>query len=748
MLRLGLFPFMRPALAAMVGIAVYEVFLRHWSNTLIASGILFCLALALCLIIWWRLKPSSSWARPVNGTTLLLTCMSLGAFLAVLRDESRRPEHLLHQPADIRGWKGVVVEGQTRRPTYTATVVQLRSVRLPDDSWRAASGRIRVMVRRAPGTVAPHYGDVLVVTGVPRRVAPPANPGQFDYAAYLRYRQVWHEQFVDASRFRVTGHELLNPLVALSLRWAGELETILRRYVPAQREAGLVVALVLGVADDLAADLKTAYGATGTTHVLAVSGLHIGLVFSVIVWLLGGNNWYRRRPIKRFATVALILALIWTYALLTGLSASVLRAVVMTSLVVIGRAGDKRISLFNTLAVAALGLLVYNPFSLFDVGFQLSFLAVLSIAYIQPKLADRWYPQAWLPRLVWQAVTVALAAQLGTSPLTLYYFHQFPTQFLVANLLAVPWSNCLLYGCFILLGMNLLKFILGHLGLLVLSGWLDAGLQGWGWLLTKATYWLNETVAAIGQLPAAVITGIWLTGFQMTLLYAILIAVLIWLQVRNRNWLVFTLGLVALYVGSRISIMTETADSRLISVYAVRHHSAIGLLDGATATILTDSAIWADSAAGLNGLRANILPHLWMRGTRSEHWRPLLSRDSVPVLPPGVIIRPLPDGNRLLAWRGLKLLLLDQPFELRPAAGQGPLAVDYVIIHGRPRFALPVLAGAVACRWMIFDGSGPSGWSRRRAEALRQAGWRVHCVADSGAFLRPRVNLPPNNRVL
>ncbi len=731
----GHFPFVRPAMAFMAGIAAYETWGPAWPAALTAA-LLGVAAVGLgALVAYWRLPPMGRQTRTRISTLVLLTFGGLGFVWTGLRDAPRDPQHLLHLPPGTRAWQGVVVEGLTRKPTYAATVVEVRRVRQAAGAWQAATGRVKLLVRSEGKPVALPYGSVLVVNGPFRRVPAAPNPAQFDYGSYLRHRHIWHEQFVSAEDYAVTGRQPLNPLVDWSLRTSEALGAMLRRYVPGARESGLLTALVLGVTDDLDLDLKTTYGATGTTHVLAVSGLHIALVFGLLIWVLGGAEWHRRRPAARWLTLVVVLGVCWGYALVTGLSASVLRAVVMATLVAVGRAWGRRISLFNTLAISALGLLWYDPQYLFDVGFQLSFLAVLSIGLLQPRLARRWQPEAWLPRQVWAGVTVALAAQTGTFPLTLYYFHQLPIQFLAANLVAVPWSNVLLISSFGLLLLGGFKALLQAAGVAV--GWAETGLHAFGYGLHLATKGLNATMAAIGRLPGAVVSGISITGVQLVLLFVVLAASLLWLHTKRRAWLLGALTGLALYVGTRVELLVRTANEQLLVVYAVRRHAVVGLHHGLTTTLLADSAVWADSTTGTNGLRANVLPHLWARGSRLIEWLPALAPgDTVGRLPVTVAGRWLPDGNRLLAWRGMRVLVIDRPLAVQPVAGSGPLVVDYVLVHGRPRIVPSVLARAVACRWVVLAGSAPVGWGQWRAKELRAAGFRCHNVAEDGAFIR------------
>ena len=230
---------------------------------------------------------------------------------------------------------------------------------------------------------------------------------------------------------------------------------------------------------------KLAYASTGTTHIMAVSGLQVGLLFAALTW--GLQALFGRVRGFRLWSALLGLAVIWSYAFLTGLSASVLRATVMFTFVIAGRALGRQEMIFNTLAVAAFALLVWNPFLVVDVGFQLSFLAVLSIVYLQPRIAGwlavepyfyarqhpwhsrvrrrSWQVGGWALDKIWQATALSLAAQVATFGLGLYYFHQFPLSFLVSNLVAVPISSGAVYVGLALLG---LKGIVAGLGLMVL----------------------------------------------------------------------------------------------------------------------------------------------------------------------------------------------------------------------------------------------------------------------------------------
>jgi competence protein ComEC len=538
-------PFLRVALAFILGIVGYLYLGQAWagSATPWAAGLVLAY-----LVGWgWSRRQASPAATDAVGIVGLLAVAALGFARSQAVTESRWSDHIGPLAPRIEFYRAIVDEAPVVRANTFATTVRVQAVRVAG-RWQRASGGIRISLPRhetADSLPAPRYGEVWLVQGRPALSKGPANLGEFDYRRYLQVHQVYHSQFVHAGQYKVLGYAPLSWPVALSQRTAAVLDGVLRRYVPSQREYALGTALVLGFKDDIDHDTRQAYADTGTTHIMAVSGLQVGLLFAALQWLLArvplGGSAVRRRLL----TAALGLALIWSYALLTGLSASVLRATVMFTLVIVGQAWERQSSLFNTLSAAAFCLLLYNPYLLCDVGFQLSFLAVLSIVYLQPRIVrwldvrnavlDRrrswhspaaqrgWRATAGLADAAWQLTALSLAAQVATFPLGLYYFHQFPFSFLLSNLIAVPISSLAVYVGVVLL---LTKGLVAVVGLALpaaasaVLNWLPVGV---GWIFEKLIWLFNEYIFLIGRwLPGAVVGGVHLSQTQTLLIFLLI----------------------------------------------------------------------------------------------------------------------------------------------------------------------------------------------------------------------------------
>ena len=272
-----------------------------------------------------------------------------------------------------------------------------------------------------------HNGDELVLMA---RVSPPSNngnPDEFDYARYLRYRGIGGVAFVAEGKWQIIGHRMSRSFRQIALDCRDRILDKYRALKFEPDEFAVLAALTVGYKEELGEDIRETYSVSGASHVLALSGLHIGFLYMLLLLLLKwlpGNVW----GVRLFRAIVIITAL-WGFAFITGLSPSVVRSVIMFSLLALSvLSGRTGISL-NTLALTAFIMLAVHPFWLFDVGFQLSFSAVTAILLIYPRLFRLLPIGNGVLKKVWALMCVSLAAQIGTAPLVLLYFSRFYTHF-------------------------------------------------------------------------------------------------------------------------------------------------------------------------------------------------------------------------------------------------------------------------------------------------------------------------------
>jgi len=269
----------------------------------------------------------------------------------------------------------------------------------------------------------------------------PNNPNQFDYANYLEKKDVFHQIYLENQNFRVIDLEKNSAYYINQIRFG--IITALERNKMDSEALSILKALLLGQRQDLEQTTIQEYSMAGAIHILAISGLHIGILLFFFKTILN--------PISRFKNgkiiqLLLLISLLWLYAVVAGMSPSVVRAVTMFSFVGIGLYLRRYTSIYNTLASSILLILLFKPNFLFDVGFQLSYSAVFAIVSIQPLFVKLWKPQNKIIGYFYDILTVSFAAQIGVLPLSIYYFHQFPGLFFLTNLVIIPMLTVILIG--------------------------------------------------------------------------------------------------------------------------------------------------------------------------------------------------------------------------------------------------------------------------------------------------------------
>lgn len=330
--------------------------------------------------------------------------------------------------------------------------------------WHYATGTILVYAKQ-PVAKRLNTGDPLLLKSKLSAIAAPQNPGEFDYKKFLERRNLFHSAYVAPEEVWLSG--------TAGTTWSlSRFGIAIREYVvKILREAGLsqeafsiCTALLVGYDDEINADVMQSFSHSGTLHILSVSGMHTGILYMVLMLLCKLVD-----PHNRYAKLrcALVIAVMLLFAAITGFSPSVLRAVLMLVLVLLGKTFRRNGNPYNTLLFSAFLLLLYNPFLLADVGFLLSYLAVGGIMYLYPLINDRWSPENRILKFCWDISLMSVAATLFTLPVTLYYFHQFPLWFMLSNLIIIPLSTVLMGAAFLLLLCHKILFLKQCLVLLI-----------------------------------------------------------------------------------------------------------------------------------------------------------------------------------------------------------------------------------------------------------------------------------------
>jgi competence protein ComEC len=309
-------------------------------------------------------------------------------------------------------------------------------------------GKLMVYLQKDSLASSVRYGDLLLLENQFQEVRPPQNPGEFNYRGFLARSNIYHQTYRRSGQWHPTGENRGNRVVASALQMREAALHNLEANHLSGREFAVVSALLLGFREYLDEDLQREFAGAGAMHILCVSGLHVGIIFLVLKTIFG---FLARVRYGIFLRTFLIIALIWFYAAITGFSPSVMRASTMFSFVALGQSFRRSTNIYNTLAGSALVLVLIDPYIISRIGFQLSYLAVISIVTLQPWLYKKLYFKNYLLDKAWAIITVSIAAQLATGPLALFYFNQFPNYFLLTNLVVIPLASFIIYSALLTL---------------------------------------------------------------------------------------------------------------------------------------------------------------------------------------------------------------------------------------------------------------------------------------------------------
>ncbi len=697
------YPLVRPVLALIVGILIGE-----YSQI----GLAFSLGLSTAFVVAYfglhyllkaKFKTRFSWLHLIM---LIGIFIGMGMSLVSNVNPKERPLHLKtiteKSTKTILAYQGKIISEIQERDKSYKFEFEIEKIRT-EKTWQLAEGKILVYLKKNEflndtsfvNNVDKIYsfGDELLIKGVPILTNPPENPSSFDYQKYLKYHYIWHQDFINSYDVVLINNQndsekqsnltLLQQFRKKAIEFRMYSDSVLRETMPSKQSYGVASALFLGIRDGIDNEVKTAYRSAGATHVLAVSGLHVGILSLIIAFVFGFLNKNKK---TKFLYLSLILSVLFGYAFLTGLSPSVLRASVMFGVIQIGFAFGKRSTIYNNLAFSAFVLLVFSPYMIFEVGFQLSYLAVLGIVLIQPKLAKIYEPSNKIINYFWELLTVSIAAQLITFPICLYYFHQFPTYFWLSGFVVIPAAVIILVLSIVLIFSSFINGMISEILGIVLS-----------WFI-KIT---NEAIFWIEKLPSSVLENIRVSFAESMLLYAIGISLFCFFILPKRLFFYFSVLFCLIFCGINLYKNINAENQKRLVFYQIRKGFALSLQEGRRSVTLLDSAsfynkeaqdYWLTGDLLSNGKTENSLINLDSVYTENQKYQ---EKSKI------VQIRDW-NGGKIILWNNKTVLLwnkkLDKETKFLPKLDN----VEIVWISNNSVYALAEFA-TIKTKYIIFD---------------------------------------------
>jgi competence protein ComEC len=525
-----------------------------------------------------------------------LICFSFGYLNAYWQSEKHDETHLLKVDAKkVEAFEAVLVSAGKNTEKTHGFKVDIQQI-LIDDKWQSYTGDAMIYFQKDSLSKDLQYGDQLLVKSRLSELEPPKNPLEFNYKRFLGFDQIYHQQYVTTGNWMKLAENKGNFIMASSIKTGQYLEAIMDEYIQNERSLAIAKALTLGVKNELDNELRNAYASAGAMHVLAVSGLHVGIIFLIISTAL--KKWRNHKKGRIFFAV-ISISVLWAYAFITGLSPSVQRAAMMFSFIILAQAMRRQTNIYNTLAASAFVLLSINPFLLFSVGFQLSYLAVLGIVFFQPKLYGLLQFKFVLWDKIWAITCVSISAQLATAPLGLLYFHQFPTYFFLSNLVVIP-------AAFVILNSSLF--------LLIISFW-DWAADWMGFLIDHFIQIINYLVFSLDYLPNTTIDGVFINTPESWLIYTAIFFIALFIAEKKLNYLKLTVFSLFLMSCSICWHQYQNFHEKKLIVYDTGKHHALSIRNGFNQYLRVQNELAEDK----NKLRFHVYPSQLQAGIADFH---------------------------------------------------------------------------------------------------------------------------------
>lgn len=554
------------------------------------------------------------------------------------------------------------------------------------------------------------YGSVIVAEVTPKEVALSNNPYQFDFKKYLYLNDICYTSYINPDQWKYIDQQG-NYFRRKAVQLSEKLINCFKESGLTGDELAVATALTIGYKELLDDELKKVYSASGTMHILAVSGLHVGILYYLITFSLFFLN---KNRILKILKALLILFFLWFFAILTGLSPSVERAALMFSFVVIGDNINRKTSIYNSICASAFLLLLVDPYNFYNIGFQLSYMAVISIVLFYPIIFKFIFLKNKILSYIWSLVAVTIAAQIGTFSLSLYYFHQFPNLFLISNLFAIPLSTLIIYlsvALIIFSPITQLTYIIGKILMITISG-------------------LNHGLSVIEKIPSSVTNGLNISGLQVILILLLIICITYFFLEKKKIFLFTSLGLIICLLSINTARKIDILRSKELVIFNIPQRTLIVVRNGNDITLISNDSL-NPSFNKIYGFHAgNYLCHfgrmndtlLWnlKTGSITGNKTYIRNKDLLILKEIGITIA-IPFGNSISDFKSTERL-----------------KVDMIIVNNDSPLNL---LNYLDPRWVILDSSLSKRKHQKFERICQQRGVKYYSVYNQGAYVSDRGNL-------
>ena len=519
-------PFLRLLIPFSAGIIIGY---QYNPTTVLLQNI--ALAAILLLFVFQLIPPQLKFRwMAIGGFTLQSILFVLGAGICNSHDLRKTTDWIGYRYSKYDTILAIIQEPLIQKRKTWKALARIVSVN-HQGVWMNANSNILIYIKNDSLAAKLNTGDKIIFQDPIQKITNNFNRGTFDYVRYCAFQQIYFQLYLPNNG--ILQYKKAKPSLKYYLyQTRNYLLQILKKAITNKPEQSVAEALLIGYREDLDRTLVQSYSNTGVVHIIAISGLHLAMIYGLLIHLLqpiGNKKW------QNYIRTILVLSILWGFSFITGGAAAILRSAVGFSFLLISKSLGYKNNTLNTIAASAFFLLLYNPFLLWDIGFQLSYAAVLGIVLFNKPIEQWFYFKNKLLKMVWQINSITISAQVLTLPIVLYQFHQFPNLFLFTNFFVVPLSGIVLYAELLVLLLSPFPTLLKWSGLFT------------GFLIGQ----MNGIIERTNRLPFSLTRNISITIPETILLYLLIASLLIWLMHKNSNGFIAALSIILLIVLNR-----------------------------------------------------------------------------------------------------------------------------------------------------------------------------------------------------
>jgi len=692
-------PYVRLMLALTIGVIAgiyYPYAIPHKVAVVVPVVLVF-------LLLTTHFIKNYSW-RWLSGVFILAAFFISGFIYSGISKLKFKPDYF-EKTADDNAFLLVTINEppQEKEKSYKATAI-VESV-WNNGVTKTACGKVQLYFSK-DSLFRVAYGDVILIPV--KKLTPISqtrNPHEFDYREFMSFKQIHHQAFLRNDDWIFLSMNNNTSFLSRIYKLREHLVEVLRKYVEDPQSFSIASSLLLGTRETLDFHLIRAYSSSGAMHVLAVSGLHVAILYIMLEKLLFFMN--RNIRLKQLRAVIIVI-ITWGYALLTGFSPSVQRSAIMFTFISFGQNAGRSYNIYNILAASAIFQLLLNPFTIMEVGFQLSYLAVLGIVMFQKFFYDLIYVKNKILDYLWQITTVSLAAQLITFPVGLLYFYQFPTYFFVSNLFVIPVSFFIM-----VLGAALLVLApIPYCGLVL------------GKLVNWSIWVMNTGVFMVEKIPYSLIQGLSISIAESWLIYVLIFLFFAYIHIRNNKIPIAALLIITVLMGWNTFENYHQYRQKQFVVYATPKQTyAYDFISGKENLLLASEPL----TENYSQMQFHIMHNWWEQDVRNHSvWQ---FHDRLNFINGKIFFQ----KENYIQFYDNRMVVINNKLPKNDV--QKKLKVDYVILNNNPKMKLEEIDKLYDYELIIADGSNAAKNIRKWKKTAAEQNINFWSVNDKGAFV-------------